>query len=110
MDEDTGWYLDHFSPKELARVLAEGPAVLVRSATVGLAAAAVALVAFVAGARVAIGDASTEPGLAAVLTIVGAGISIAFCAFHARRLAAARRWPDHTVPAETVKEHLRTLE
>jgi hypothetical protein len=110
VDQDHGWYLDHFSPKELARSLVEGPTALVRGAAISLAFAGVALATFVAGAWLAIGDASTEPGLAAVLTIVASGLSFAACAFHARRLSAARRWHDEAISIETLKDHLRDLE
>jgi hypothetical protein len=109
-DEDESWYLDHFSPKELARVSTDGPAALVRSAAVCLALAGAALVAFVWAARVAIGDVETEPGLTAVLTIVAAGLAFAACVFHGRRLSAARRFPEHGIAMETVKDHLRDIE
>lgn len=110
VDQDKGWYLDHFSPKELARSLVEGPTALVRGAAISLAFAGVALATFVAGAWLAIGDASTEPGLAAVLTIVASGLSFAACAFHARRLSAARGWHEEAISIETLKDHLRHLE
>jgi GPH family glycoside/pentoside/hexuronide:cation symporter len=90
VDEDTGWYLDHFSLRELRRALAAGPAAVTR----GIATRALGALALCAGAAVLSTrgvDLHHEPGFMSVLWIVAAGVCFAAFLYHAIRLAAARR-------------------
>ena len=106
IDEETGWFLDHFSPRELRAYGAAGPAHLVRSALLHgalwlvLAAAAGSSVAFT------VGDLSREIGLQAVLEVVLAGFALTAVAYHGVRLRAALRMRSAPVPAELVASHV----
>jgi MFS/sugar transport protein len=106
VDEDTGWFLDHFSPRELRGYAAGSPARLLRGALLhgalwlALAAAAVSSVAWT------IGDLSRDIGLAAVLSVVLAGFALTAVAYHGVRFRAALRMRREPVPAEAVSLHL----
>jgi GPH family glycoside/pentoside/hexuronide:cation symporter len=106
VDEETGWFLDHFSPRELRGYAAGGPDRLLRSALLhgalwlALAGSAVSSVAWT------IGDLSRDIGLAAVLSVVLAGFALTAVAYHGVRFRAALRMRREPVPAEAVTLHL----
>jgi GPH family glycoside/pentoside/hexuronide:cation symporter len=106
VDEDTGWFLDHFSPRELRDYGTQGPGRLVRGALLhgalwlALAAAAGSSVAFT------VGDLSRDIGLTAVLEVVVAGFALTAAAYHAVRLRAALRMRRDPVPPALVARHL----
>jgi GPH family glycoside/pentoside/hexuronide:cation symporter len=110
VDEDTGWFLDHFSPRELRRYLEGGPASLIRSTSVALAISiGVCGLGTWIGVREA-SDLSVQPGLLAVLAIVAAGFGLtAFC-FHTMRLRAARLMTRRPIPAELVRAHVDVVD
>ena len=106
VDEDTGWFLDHFTPGELALLLARGGRALVaRVATVALASLAVVVAAVWVTAR-SVNGPSDEPGALAVLSIVAAGFALAVLLFHLVRLRQARRLAAGAVGPETVSAWL----
>jgi GPH family glycoside/pentoside/hexuronide:cation symporter len=109
VDEETGWFLDHFSPRELRGYAAEGPARLVRSAL--LHGALWLVLAGTASASLAytVSDLSRDIGLAAVLEVVLAGFAATAVAYHGIRLRAALRMRRAPVPAQDVGRHLAGL-
>jgi hypothetical protein len=106
VDEDTGWFLDHFSPRELRRALVLGAPTLQRDAAraLGVAVAACAGILVLAGASVH--DWNTQPGAVAVIGVPFAGLALAAACFHAIRVHAARRARREGLVAEQVTAHL----
>ena len=102
VDEDTGWFLDHFSRPELERFLTHGGAAFV--ARVARALAASIAVCLGAGALVAarVTSLSADPGALAVLAIVVAGFALAVVCYHLVRLWQARRLAAGAVTREAV--------
>lgn len=106
VDEDTGWFLDHFSPRELRGYGAQGPGRLVRGALLhgglwlALTAAAGSSLAFT------VSDLSKDIGLAAVLEVVVAGFALTAVAYHGVRLRAGLRMRRHPIPPALVARHL----
>jgi MFS family permease len=104
--EETGWFLDHFSPRELQRSLVGGPSTLVRSAVLM---AAVALTITIAATWLTIREASNlaaEPGVVAVFAVVVGGFSFtAFC-FHLFRVRAAFKMSGAPVPRGQIERHI----
>ena len=106
LDEDTGWYLDHFSSGELERMLHAGSdraRALRRSTWLALG---VSVVCFIA-AGVGIGllfDLNQEPGVGVLSLVLLAGLSLSASGFHAVRARAARD-ADGIAP-ERIQTHL----
>jgi GPH family glycoside/pentoside/hexuronide:cation symporter len=102
VDEDTGWFLDHFSRRELEGFLVGGPqALLGRVAVSLLASVAVCLGAgWITALRVT--SLEDDPGAIAVLSIVTAGFALAVVCYHAVRLTNARRLVAGRVPPAAV--------
>lgn len=100
--EETGWFLDHFSRRELATFLQRGGnALLGRVALAFVAAIAVCLgAALVAAARIT--SLEEDPGAAAVLAIVVAGFALAVVCYELVRLWQARRLAAGCVDRTTV--------
>ena len=103
---ETGWYLDHFSPRELTR-LAESGARPVRISTFlsTLGAFAVCVVGTAMAWRL-IGGVDQEPGVAAVFWIVAAGLGLSAVVYHGIRLAASRRLPKAAGSPEQILQHV----
>jgi GPH family glycoside/pentoside/hexuronide:cation symporter len=106
VDENTGWFLDHFSHKELGRFVNGGRSTIVRD--VWLAALSAIAVAAVAGAIVAtqITSFEVDPGALPVLAVVAVGFAVAVGVFHLSRVGPARRLAAGAVPAEVVQTYL----
>jgi GPH family glycoside/pentoside/hexuronide:cation symporter len=110
--EADGWFLDHFSPRELRRLGGNGGSGerLVRAVGVAVG---LSLVGFVALSGVALAAASdtTDPApLTTVFAVVGAGLSLTAALFHGARLGAARRYARTPVAEETLRAHVEALE
>ena len=107
--EETGWFLDHFSPGELRRGLRAGNRRIqrdvLRAATLTLAAATGAT--WIAFARIS--SVEVEPGVVAVVAVVVAGVSLTAFSFHALRIRPARRMARDPVDTETVRTHLQAI-
>jgi GPH family glycoside/pentoside/hexuronide:cation symporter len=104
--EDTGWFLDHFSPRELVRHL-EGRGASLVAGTLAWTGLFVALT--IASVGLAVhhtGDLSRDPGLLAVLDVVLAGFSLSGAVFHGVRLRAALALRRRPLPPETLRRHL----
>jgi GPH family glycoside/pentoside/hexuronide:cation symporter len=106
VDEQTGWFLDHFSTRELRRVLARGPAsALVSSALAALA----SLAATVLGVWIAVheaGDLNREPGVLAVFSVVLGGFAFTALCFHLFRVRAAWKLRGANIPAVVIENHV----
>lgn len=107
--EETSWFLDHFSPRELVRVLRRGPATAVRCTAAATAAAAASALAAGVLAWEASADLSRDPGFGAVLLIVAAGFATAGALFHTVRLRAALRLARAPIEADLLRAHLAEL-
>ena len=106
LDEETGWFLDHFSPGELRRGLRAGFAGVVRSAQAkAVLSLGVAGLSFV-GVLGTLEDLEHKPGPLTVLSVVAGGLALALFAFHAARIRAAGRLRDGLASPEEVKLHL----
>lgn len=108
VDETTGWFLDHFSVRELNRFLERGaPAIVgdVWRAAAGALAVCVAAALLVAGH---VESLQVDPGPVPVLAIVAAGFAFAVFVFHLMRLGAARQLAAGTVSAEVIRAHVTT--
>jgi GPH family glycoside/pentoside/hexuronide:cation symporter len=107
VDEETGWFLDHFSPPELETFLARGARPFLRR--VGLAALVSLAVCFGAALLGAdrVTDVREDPGAVAVLAIVASGFALALFGFHLVRLRAARRLAADPLPTDVLKSWLR---
>jgi hypothetical protein len=106
VDETTGWFLDHFSGRELRRYLLRGarPVIFGTSIAVFVSAGVLAV-----GASVvlrSIGSLSVEPGIATIAAVVVAGAGLTALLFHAMRLRAALRLRRAPVAAAVVAAHL----
>ena len=107
VDEDTGWFLDHFSPGELRRVAAprrrrrRARRVARRRWRRSPSAAGASLL-----VATQVTSFEVDPGALPVLAIVGAGFSFAVFVFHLLRLRAARELARGAVSLETVRAHL----
>lgn len=108
--DETAWYLDHFSPRELRLVAAEGQARLTRRVSL-LAAGSLALcvsLGFVLVGNVTGLDA--KPGVPSVVGVMVSGLALCAFIFHLVRLRAARRFSAQGVPAEIVTRYRQSLQ
>jgi GPH family glycoside/pentoside/hexuronide:cation symporter len=106
VDDETGWFLDYFSPRELRRYLDLGATAPVRDVRL---AAAVSLGVAIAAAAIAIDQMhalASNPGAIASLAVVTSGFAVAIFVFHLLRLGAAFRLASGAVSPELVGAHL----
>jgi GPH family glycoside/pentoside/hexuronide:cation symporter len=106
VDEDTGWFLDNFSPGELKRYLERGASAPVKDVWRAAAASITVCLCAAILALERLGGASTDPGAVASLSVVVSGFSLAIFAFHIMRLSPARRLASGAISEETVRAHL----
>jgi GPH family glycoside/pentoside/hexuronide:cation symporter len=110
VDEETGWLLDHFSPRELRRALSGGVArlrvdtTLCAIAALGVCAACVTLAAF------RVGDVSQPPGTLAVVVIALAGLALALFLFHGIRMRVARGLSGESLQPADLRAHLAAFD
>ena len=110
VDEETGWFLDHFSTRQLRRVIQRGPRSALTGAIVGAALSlSLALAAGWFTWREA-SDLSVEPGVMAVLAVLTCGFSFtAFC-FELFRVRAAYKLMQEPIPDEQIRKHVAMTE
>jgi glycoside/pentoside/hexuronide:cation symporter, GPH family len=106
VDENTGWLLDHFSPRELARAARHGPRRLRFDALRAAAGSLLACALAVAVALRSIGEPGSEPGALAVVAIAFAGVMLAGTAFHGIRTRVAWTADVSRVTESLVGAHL----
>lgn len=104
--EDDGWFLDHFSQRELTRFLHRGQHSIVRD--VWRAAAGAMGVCLGAALLVAskVTSSKVDPGPIPVLAIVTSGFAFAVGVFHLLRVRAARQLAAGALPNDIVRAHL----
>lgn len=91
VDEDTGWFLDHFSRRELQSYLAQGGAALQRRVALAVAIASGVCVGAAGFVASHVTSLEADPGAPAVLAIVVSGFALAVTCYHLVRLWQARR-------------------
>jgi GPH family glycoside/pentoside/hexuronide:cation symporter len=106
VDEDTGWFLDYFSPAELRRYLERGPLSPVRDVYVaaGTSMAVCGLAVIFAIERM--NYLGNEVGAIASIAVVTAGVALSLFLFHLVRLKPARELAAGAVPADKILAHL----
>ncbi len=106
VSEIDGWFLDHFTPRELRRASGGGMRSLMTS--VGVAAGFSLLVCLGAGLMALTGVSNPEvrPPLTTVLAVVVAGLAFTALVFHCLRLGPARRMIRNPLPDEIILAHL----
>jgi GPH family glycoside/pentoside/hexuronide:cation symporter len=110
VDEETGWLLDHFSPRELRTALSGGVTRLRRDTALAAIAALGICAACVTLAVYRVGDLSKQPGTIAVVAIAVAGLALSLFLFHAIRMWVARRLHGETLRPADLRAHLAALE
>ncbi len=90
-EDESSWFLDHFSSRELAAIPERGPGwVRRRTAIATLASLALCTAAVLAAAH-EIGNWEQDPGVSAVFWIIAAGVGFTGVIYHGVRFAAARK-------------------
>ena len=110
VDEETGWLLDHFSPRELRRALSGGVVRLRRDTALAALAALGVCAACVTLASFRVGDVSREPGTVAVVAIAVAGLALSVFLFHGIRTRVAYGLGGEALRPADLRAHLATLE
>jgi GPH family glycoside/pentoside/hexuronide:cation symporter len=106
MPDDESWFLDHFAPRELHRMLAKGTSTLLVSTTFAMTlSATIAGIAAWVTLREA-NDLTTEPGIVAVFAVVIGGFAFTAACFHLFRVRAAFKMQKATISTATVEAHL----
>lgn len=108
VDEETGWYLDFFSARELSRYVAKGTSPLLGAVSWTLACSALC-VGFVLLARSGIESFDSDPGPFPTLSIVAAGLALTGAIFHLLRINPARRFSASPIAKNVVENHLREV-
>ena len=92
VDAETSWFLDYFSPRELQLAIARGPGgVRSRVARQGRRLSGALRRRALCLCLDNVSNLAEQPGLTAVLAVVGAGFALTGVAFHALRLGPAAR-------------------
>jgi GPH family glycoside/pentoside/hexuronide:cation symporter len=104
--EDTGWFLDHFSPRELKRAVLLGAPTLQRDAASALGMSVLACVGILVLAGASVEDWNHQPGAIAVIGVPFAGLALALACFHAIRIRAAARARREGIVPDEVNAHL----
>ncbi|MCZ6887086.1 MAG: MFS transporter [Gammaproteobacteria bacterium] len=103
VDEETGWYLDHFSGSELNRLMRRGAGAVTAGMWGWAVFSGAVLIASTFGVMAEV-DLETAPGMLAVFYVVTGGIGLTGLVYHIIRLRAARRLVD--VGADVIESHL----
>jgi GPH family glycoside/pentoside/hexuronide:cation symporter len=106
IDEDTGWFLDHFSAGELRHALKRGNGALLNRTLLAAAASLALCLLFTWLAVTNLGDLNRRPGLTTVFEVVGAGFALTAFLFHTIRVRAAWRLGRSSISAEEAQAHL----
>jgi hypothetical protein len=110
VDEETGWLLDHFSPRELRRALSGGVVRIRRDTALAALAALGVCAVCVTLASFRVGDLSNGPGTVAVVAIAVAGLALSVFLFHGIRTWVAYGLRGEVLRPADLRAHLATLE
>ena len=112
VDEDTGWFLDNFSLKELQSTLGHGPDGLVKKVLIPVTRAAVICTGAILLAIWLIHDSLTmsqidqlRQGIASCMVVV-AGLALTVLLYHIMRISPARKMVSEPVDEEIIREHI----
>jgi hypothetical protein len=104
--EATGWFLDHFSPRELRRALESGPRVLLQTTSrAAIVWGVIAAAAVFATAR-EVGSLDAEPGVLAVFGVLVGGFGFTATCFHVVRVRAALKLQRAPVEDALIRRHI----
>ncbi len=110
VDEQTGWFLDHFSSRELRRVIARGPGSALFSSTLAAALSLAVTIAAAAVTLVEAGDLHRDPGILAVFSVLTCGFAFTALCFHLFRVRAALALRRRPVSHAEIEHHLAFTE
>ncbi len=110
VEEETGWFLDHFSVRELRRSLERGAGVVVWS-TGAMGGLCLVFVGWMAWLITPVfSDLSVEPTWTTSIYVTVAGFAVAAFVYHVARLRAARRLVAQRIPRATIETHLENTQ
>ena len=111
VDEDTGWFLDYFSTKELLHYVDRGPHMPVRDvATRAALSISIGVVAGLWTIQRLHTIRHDDPGTIISMVVVAGGFAFAVFLFHLMRLGPARRLASGAVSPDVVRAHLKESE
>ena len=106
VDAETSWFLDFFAPGELRHALAHGPGGVRTRVIAKVALCAVLFAVALELCLTNVSNLGQQPGLTAVLAVVGAGFALTGVAFHLMRLGPAARLAREPIAPELIRAHL----
>ena len=106
VSEDNGWFLDHFSSRELRRYLARGAGTVVTSSLLAAIFSGLLCIGGAWNTVILASDLTSEPGITAVLSVLVSGVSFAAFCFHVMRVRAARHLGTAEIDPGQVAAHL----
>src|SRR5262245_31552737 len=106
LDEEKGWFLDHFTAGELRRAMGRGWGTLERDAVRALTVAGLVCFASAGAAWHTVGGLAQQPGAFTVIGVAIAGLALAAACFHAIRIRAAREAVRTGLVSDEVNAHL----
>ena len=104
--ESIGWFLDHFSPKELARFRVRGSKRLIVETVMAVLSSLVISVLGVFMTVHEASDLSRNPGVLAVFSVVLAGFAFSAMCFHVFRVRAALKMRKAPIADEVIQAHI----
>ncbi len=115
VDEDTGWFLDNFSLRELRSIVESGPDGLVRRVLIPVIRAALVCIGAICAAIWLLHDSLSmsqadqlRQGVASCLVVV-AGLALTVTLYHLMRIRPAKKITAEPVDAETIRNHLGNI-
>ncbi len=115
VDEDTGWFLDNFSPRELDSVLNHGTGDLVRRVLVPVIRAGIVCLGAIVLAIYLVHDSlsmsqidQVRQGIASCLVVV-AGLALTVFLYHLMRIRPAQKMIAEPIDNETIRDHMASL-
>lgn len=106
VQDEVGWYLDHFSQRELGWLADHGPGAVQASTLASLLGSILVLVLASTLALGSLGGVEEPPGIGAVLWIVVAGLGLSAAVYNGIRLVASRRLPGDAGSPEQIRRHV----
>lgn len=105
VEDGTAWYLDHFSPRELALAERAGPEALGRRVLAWAGCCLVLSIGLGGSVLGTVTDLEGKPGVGSVLAVVTAGVALCGVVFHVVRWRAVRGWSTRGLAPEVVARH-----
>jgi hypothetical protein len=106
---ELGWFLDHFSARELTRLADRGAGAVQAGALLStLGSLAVCVLGSMMAMR-SINSLEQAPGVGAVLWIVSAGLGLSAVVYHGIRLVASRRLSKEAGSPDQIRRHVENI-